>query len=115
MIITQKYLDEITYEIIGASIEVQKIIGRGLLERVYHECMIEELRHRKINFLTELNVPLVYKNKSLDVDFRCDLFIEDCLVIELKSVNEMSSMFEAQLLTYMKLLKALKGILINFN
>ncbi|MBK6276022.1 MAG: GxxExxY protein [Saprospirales bacterium] len=114
-IITQKYLDEITYEIIGASIEVQKIIGRGLLERVYHECMIEELRHRKINFLTELNVPLVYKNKSLDVDFRCDLFIEDCLVIELKSVNEMSSMFEAQLLTYMKLLKAPKGILINFN
>lgn len=114
-IITQKYLDEITYEIIGASIEVQKIIGRGLLERVYHECMIEELIHRKINFLTELNVPLVYKNKSLDVDFRCDLFIEDCLVIELKSVNEMSSMFEAQLLTYMKLLKAPKGILINFN
>lgn len=113
--LTQKYLDEITYEVLGASIEVHKTIGRGLLESVCHYCMKEELVHRKINFLTEMAVPLIYKNKAIEVDFRCDLYVENCLVVELKSVNQMSTVFEAQLQTYMKLLKAPKGILINFN
>ena len=112
---TKKYLDELTYEIIGAAIEVHKTVGKGLLESVYHQCMKEELLHRKINFFTEMKVPIIYKNKELTTDFRCDLFIEDCLVVELKSVLEMNSIFEAQLLTYMKLLKAPKGIIINFN
>ncbi|WP_426095309.1 GxxExxY protein [Flavobacterium sp. DSR2-3-3] len=112
---TKKYLDELTYEIIGAAIEVHKTMGKGLLESVYHQCMKEELSHRKINFLTEMKVPIIYKNKELTTDFRCDLFIEDCLVVELKSVLEMNSIFEAQLLTYIKLLKAPKGIIINFN
>lgn len=113
--ITQKYLDELTYEVIGAAIEVHKTMGRGLLESVYHICLQEELLHRKINFLTEKKVPLIYKNKELLVDFRCDLFVENCLVIELKSVLLLNPIFEAQLQTYMKLLKAPKGILINFN
>ena len=113
--ITQKFLDELTYEVIGSAIEVHKFMGRGLLESVYHQCLIEELKHRKINFLTEMKVPLQYKDKFLETDFRCDLLIENCLVAELKSVNEMNSMFEAQLLTYMRLLKVQKGILINFN
>ena len=107
--ITKKYLDELTYEVVGASIEVHKTMGRGLLESLYHQCLKEELLHRKINFLTEMKIPVFYK------DFRCDLFIEQCLVVELKSVHEMSNVFEAQLLTYMKLLKCPKGILINFN
>lgn len=113
--ITQKYLDELTYEVIGASIEIHKIMGRGLLESVYHQCLKEELFHRKINFLTEMKVPVIYKNKGLDIDFRCDLLIEKCLVVELKSVGEISNVHEAQFLTYMKLLKSPKGILINFN
>ena len=113
--ITKKYLDELTYEILGAAIEVHKIMGRGLLESVYHQCLKEELLHRKINFLTEMKIPVLYKNKELELDFRCDLFVEKCLVVELKSVQEMSNEFEAQLLTYMKLLKSPKGILINFN
>ncbi|WP_426063582.1 GxxExxY protein [Flavobacterium sp. DSP2-3-1] len=112
---TKKYLDELTYEIIGAAIEVHKTVGKGLLESVYHQCMKEELSHRKINFLTEMKVPIIYKNTELTTDFRCDLFIEDCLVVELKSVLEMNSIFEAQLLTYVKLLKAPKGIIINFD
>lgn len=114
-IVTQKYLDELTYEIIGAAIEVHKIIGKGLLESVYHQCMMEELRHRKINFSSELKVPVYYKTKQLDIEFRCDLLIEDCLVVELKTVTEFNSIFEAQLLNYMNLLKIPKGILINFN
>lgn len=113
--ITQKYLDELTYEIICSSIEVHKTMGRGLLESVYHKCIKEELSHRKINFLTEMKVPLIYKGKDLEVDFRCDLFIENCLVVELKSILQLNPIIEAQLQTYMKLLKAPKGIIINFN
>jgi GxxExxY protein len=113
--ITKKYLDELTYQVVGSAIEVHKIMGRGLLESVYHQCMKEELGHRKINFLTEMRIPVNYKNKELQIDFRCDLFVEQCLVVELKSVQEIATLFEAQLLTYMKLLKSPKGILINFN
>lgn len=113
--ITQKYLDELTYEVIVAAIEVHKIMGRGLLESVYQECLKEELLHRKINFTSEFKIPVLYKTKALDIDFRCDLFVERCLVIELKTVIELNSIFEAQLLNYINLLKAPKGILINFN
>ena len=113
--ITQKYLDELTYEVVGSAIEVHKFMGRGLLESVYHLCLIEELKHRKINFLTEMKVPVIYKGKSLDINFRCDLFVENCLVVEIKSLIDIHKITEAQLLNYMKLLKAPKGILINFN
>jgi GxxExxY protein len=113
--ISQKYLDDLTYEVIGSAIEVHKTLGRGLLESVYHECMKEELESRKINFQTEMKIPLVYKNKELNVDFRCDLFIENCLIVELKSVLQLNPINECQLQTYMKLLKAPKGIIINFN
>ncbi|CAA9199351.1 hypothetical protein FLA105534_02556 [Flavobacterium bizetiae] len=113
--ITQKYLDELTYEVIGASIEVHKIIGKGLLENVYHQCLKEELSQRKLNFFTEMKVPITYKGQELITDFRCDLFVENCLVVELKTVSEINPVHKAQLLTYMKLLKAPKGIIINFN
>lgn len=113
--ITKKHLDKLTYEIIGSAIEVHKSMGRGLLESVYHECLKEELIHRKINFLTEMAIPVKDRDKILDIDFRCDLFVEQCVVVELKSVQEITNVFEAQLLNYMKLLKAPKGILINFN
>lgn len=114
-LLTQKYLDDLTYEVVGAAIEVHKTIGRGLLESVYHKCLEEELRHRKINFQTELKVPLIYKKKELNVDFRCDLYVENCIVVELKAIADLNPIYEAQLLTYMNLLHAPKGILINFN
>jgi len=113
--ITQKYLDELTYNVLGAAIEVHKLMGRELLESVYQECLKEELRHRKINFLSELKIPVVYKNKELAIDFRCDFFVENCLVVELKAIMQFDEIHEAQLLNYMKLLKAPKGNLINFN
>jgi GxxExxY protein len=105
----------LTYEVVGAAIEVHKIMGRGLLESLYHQCMREELTHRKINFNTELKIPVNYKGKELNTDFRCDLYVENCLIVELKATNDYHPVFEAQLLTYMNLLKAPKGILINFN
>ena len=104
-----------TYEVVGSAIEVHKFMGRGLLESVYHQCLIEEFKHRKINFLTEMKVPVIYKGKSLDINFRCDLFVENCLVVEIKSVIDIHKITEAQLLNYMNLLKVPKGILINFN
>lgn len=74
-----------------------------------------ELQQRNINFVSELKIPVTYKNNDLEIDLRCDLFVENCLVVELKATNDFTNVFEAQLLTYMKLLKAPKGILINFN
>lgn len=112
---TKKYLDELTYQVLGAAIEVHKIMGRGLLESVYWQCLIEELIQRKINFLTEMKIPVTYKGKALNIDFRCDLFVENCLVVELKAVQEFHPVHEAQLLNYMNLLHAPKGVLINFN
>ena len=90
-------------------------MGRGLLEIVYHQCLKEEFLHRKINFSSEMKIPVIYKNKELETDFRCDLFVENNIVVELKAVFEIHPMFEAKLLNYMKLLKSPKGILINFN
>jgi len=113
--ITKRYLDELTYEIIGCAIEVHKIMGRGLLETVYHQCLKEELLQRNINFVSEIKLPVMYKGKSLDIDFRCDLFIENSIVVELKSVKEIIPIYDAQILTYMKLLQCPKGILVNFN
>ena len=112
---TKTYLDELTYKIIGCAIEVHKVMGSGLLETVYHQCLKEELVLRNINFVSEMKLPVMYKGKSLDIDFRCDLFIENSIVVELKSAKEIIPIYDAQILTYMKLLQCPKGILINFN
>ena len=114
-ILTQKYIDSISYSIIGAAIEVHKLMGRGLLESVYHQCLKEELNLRNINFVSEMKIPVVYKQKQMESDFRCDLFVENMVVVELKAVTEIHPIFEAKLLNYMNLLKAPKGILINFH
>lgn len=112
---TKKYLDKLTYEVIGAAIEVHKAVGAGLLESVYHECMKHELARRNIAFQTELIVPIQFKDIVLHTELRCDLFIENCLAVELKAIADLLPINDAQILTYMKLLKAPKGILINFN
>lgn len=113
--VTKKYLDKLTYEIVGAAIEVHKSLGTGLLESVYHDCMKHELSLRNLNYKSEGVVPVHFKGLDLETNLRFDLFVENCLVVELKSVAELLPIHKAQLLTYMKLLKALKGVLINFN
>nr|WP_311316253.1 MULTISPECIES: GxxExxY protein [Elizabethkingia] len=79
--VTKKYLDDLTYEIIGSCIEIHKVMGRGLLESVYHQCLKEELLHRKINFQSEMKIPVMYKNKILDIDFRCDFLLNNALLL----------------------------------
>lgn len=112
---TKRKLDELTYEIVGAAIQVHQSLGPGLLENIYHQCLAIELTDRGFQFETELAVPILFNNRQLETNLRCDLFVEDTLVIELKSVKQLTPVHEAQLLTYMKLLEAPKGILINFH
>lgn len=113
--ISKKYLEELTYNVIGAAIEVHKYIGPGLLESVYHKCLLKELMERKIQFQSELCVPIDYKGLEVSAELRCDFLIEKALVIEIKAVESIIPIHEAQLFTYMKLLHVSKGLLLNFN
>jgi len=115
MRLSKHYLEDLTYEINGAAIEVHRTIGPGLLESVYHKCLEHELGHRGISFESELIVPVQYKMVEIETKLRCDLLIENAIVVELKSVSALTPVFDAQLLTYMKLLNVPKGILYNFN
>ncbi len=85
---TKKYLDQLSFEVIGAAIEVHKHLGPGLLESAYHKCLKRELELREINFQSELNIPIEYKGIEFATDFRCDFLIENTLVIEVKSVSK---------------------------
>jgi GxxExxY protein len=115
MNITKTYLKDLIYKVNGAAIEVHKNLGPGLLENIYHQCLKKELELRNSNYLSEFLIPLNYKGYELESKLRCDLFIENTLVVELKSVAEMNPVFDAQLMTYMNLLNAPIGLLINFN
>ena len=85
------------------------------MESVYHKCLIKELSIRGINFETELVIPINYKGISIEEDLRCDLFVEKKLLVELKAIEKILPVHEAQLLTYMKLLEIPIGLIINFN
>ena len=113
--VSKNYLKDLTYRVTGAAIEVHKELGAGLLESVYHKCLSFELKRRKISFLSEGKVPIKYKDFAINSDLRCDLLVEDILVVELKAVETVLPIHEAQLLTYMKLLSVPKGLLLNFN
>ena len=113
--ITKSYLTDLTYQINGAAIEVHKFLGPGLLESVYHKCLKKELNLRGISFKSELLVPIIFKDLEIETDLRCDLFIENCIVLELKAIESILPIHHAQLMTYMKLLDAPKGILYNFH
>lgn len=113
--ITKSYLTDLTYQINGAAIEVHKFLGPGLLESVYHKCLKKELNLRGISFKSELLVPIIFKDLEIETDLRCDLFIENCIVLELKAIEIILPIHHAQLMTYMKLLDDPKGILYNFH
>jgi len=105
----------LTGEIIGAAIEVHRHLGPGLLESAYEECMMHELRHRKLSVKRQLELPLTYKGIQLNVNYRIDLLVNDLVIIELKSVQRIENIHKAQLLTYLKLAKLRHGLLLNFN
>ncbi|MFV7236428.1 GxxExxY protein [Flavobacterium sp. ZB4R12] len=113
--VTKKYLKDLVYRVNGAAIEVHKHLGSGLLESIYHKCMIKELSLRGINFQSELTIPIEYKGLELESDLRCDLFIEKCLVLELKASDKVLPIHVAKLMSYMNLLESPIGLMINYN
>ncbi|TDQ14598.1 GxxExxY protein [Algoriphagus boseongensis] len=108
-------IDNLSFRILGAAIEVHRQIGPGLLESVYQKCLAIEFFEREISFKQELEIPIVYKGHTVEGMFKCDFFIEDLVVVELKAVSEILPVHQAQVINYMNLLRAPKGILLNFN
>ena len=107
--------DPLSEAIIGACIEVHRCLGPGLLESVYEECLCHEVNLRGIHFRRQVNIPVVYKGLALGSSYRIDVLVEEQIVVELKSVDEVSSLHVAQLLTYLKLTDKEVGLLVNFN
>jgi len=112
---TQKEINQISYNIIGFAIEVHKELGPGLLESIYEKCLAHLLLQNGYKVTRQQSVPLDFRGLNLDCELRFDLMVNDEIIVELKTVEELIPIHEAQLLTYLKLLKKPKGILINFN
>lgn len=107
--------EKLTEQIIGAAIEVHKALGPGLMESVYEECLCHELNLRGLGFQRQLPIPVRYKGVLLDCGYKLDILVEDTVVLELKCVDRLIPVHEAQLLTYLKLLNKPVGFVINFN
>lgn len=107
--------EALTSEIVGAAIEVHKELGPGLLESAYEASLCRELSLRNVPFARQLAVPLYYKGMRLETDMQLDVLVADTVVVELKSVEKLAGIHQAQLLTYLKLSKKRIGLLINFN
>jgi GxxExxY protein len=112
---TKKYVNGLTYKVIGCAIEVHRQVGQGLLESVYERCFMRELSLRGISYKNQLQVPLDYKGLSLEADLRLDVLVEDILCVELKAQECILPVHEAVLLSYMRMLQKPKGMLINFH
>jgi GxxExxY protein len=110
-----KKFSKLSEQIIGAAIEVHKTLGPGLLESSYQQCLAHELSINNIQFKMEHPMPLKYKGINLDCGYRLDLLVEEKIIIELKSVEMLMPIHQAQLLSYMKLANISQGFLINFN
>lgn len=111
----KEYLNKLSGIILDCSIEVHRNLGPGLLESVYEVCLCKELSFKGIKFQRQVLLPVNYKGEKLDADYRIDILVENEIIIELKSVEQMNPIYEAQLLTYLKLADKKLGLLINFN
>jgi GxxExxY protein len=108
-------INDLTGEVISAAIEVHKILGPGLLESAYEECLCRELELRQIPYERQKELPIEYKGIKLDCGYRLDVLVENRLVLELKACDALQPIHKAQLLTYLKLTGIKVGLLINFN
>lgn len=112
---TSRIYDSLTKKIIGAAIEVHRVLGPGLLESAYEACLLFELDEAGLKIERQKYLPLIYKDITLDCGYRLDLVVEEKVIVELKSVSESIPVHEAQLLSYLKLSGYKVGLLINFN
>ena len=108
-------VDDLSNRVIGCAIEVHKYLGPGLLESAYQECLFFELKQLGLEVIKEKPMPIVYKDIKLDHGYRIDLLVENKVVIEIKTVDSIIDVHEAQILTYLKLGNYKLGLLINFN
>ena len=108
-------INQLTRKIIGAAIEVHKILGPGLLESAYEECLCHELSIQGVSFENQKPLSIDYKGKKLDCGYRLDMVVENAVVLELKSCEKIESIHQAQLLTYLKLSELNIGLILNFN
>jgi GxxExxY protein len=106
---------ELTKKILGAAIEVHKALGPGLLESVYETCLCHELTLRNLSFERQVLVPVLYKGLNIECGYRLDLLVENTVILELKSIEQILPVHAAQLLTYLKLMNKPVGFIINFN
>jgi GxxExxY protein len=106
---------DLSHKVIGAAIEVHRVLGPGLLEKTYQQCLAHEFNLRGIAFQIENPLPVEYKGFNLDCGYRVDILVENEIILELKAVEELTGVHEAQLLTYMKLADIEQGFIINFN
>ena len=107
--------DQLSNKVIGCAIEVHRELGSGLFESAYEQCLAAELSRSRIPFQVQADLPVSYKGTRLDCGYRIDLLVDKQLILELKSVEQLLKIHEAQILTYMKLAKVNVGLLINFN
>ena len=107
--------EELSQQVLGCAIEVHRQLGPGLLESTYEQCLAYELSQLKIPFKFQVELPVEYKQIKLDCGYRIDLLVDDRIIVELKSVEQLLPIHEAQILTYMKLSGMSVGLLINFN
>ncbi len=112
---TERERDPLTANVIGCAIEVHRNLGPGLLESAYQQCLAHELSIAKVPCRVQVPMPVEYKGIKINCDYKMDLLVDEFLVVELKAVEQLTSVHEAQLLTYMKLAEAPVGLLINFN
>lgn len=111
---TKKDITRLSYKIVGCAIDVHKALGPGLLESIYEKCLKYELKKNGLKVKQQVHVPIHYDELELDVDLRLDLLVNNVVVVELKTVETILPVHEAQVLSYMKLLEAPQGLLINF-
>jgi len=107
--------DSLSSKVIGAALKVHSVLGPGLFEEVYKVCLRHELGKQGIKAFSEVGLPVCYDGVQLDVGYRIDLMVEDSMIVELKSVNQLAPVHKAQLLTYLKLADKKTGLLLNFN
>ncbi len=111
---TKKEITQLSYDIVGCAITVHKTLGPGLLESVYEKCLKEELEFQGFKVQTQQKVKLEYRNVQIETELRLDLLVNDIIIVEIKSIENLLPVHEAQLLTYMSLLEKPQGLLINF-
>ncbi len=108
-------INDLSKKVIGFLIEIHRALGPGLLESAYEECLCFELAHAGIQFKKQVSLPVQYKGVRLDCGYRIDILVDDCLILELKAVEKLMPIHEAQLLTYLRLSGKRLGLLVNFN